>query len=151
MKSSLIEQFITSMSRLKKLEAVFSAECEMQINELAVLYHITTLCNESPGVHLNVPMIQEQLLISKPAVSYILNSLEKKSYIIRKIDLSDRRKISISVTSEGRAAADQSIKKYYGIWTEILQRFGENNMKQLIKLLTDLNNLYRTLDDFPNH
>ena len=81
MEPSLIEQFITSMSRLKKLESVFSSECEMQINEMAILYHITTLCNECPDVHLNVPMIQEQLMISKPAVSYILNSLEKKMCI----------------------------------------------------------------------
>lgn len=151
MEPSLIEQFITSMSRLKKLESVFSSECEMQINEMAILYHITTLCNECPDVHLNVPMIQEQLMISKPAVSYILNSLEKKNYITRKIDLCDRRKISISITAEGRAAADQSMKKYYGIWAEILRRFGENNMRQLIELLTDLNNLYRTLDGMPDH
>lgn len=96
-------------------------------------------------------MIQEQLLISKPAVSYILNSLEKKNYITRKIDLCDRRKISISITDEGRAAADQSMKKYYGIWAEIVRRFGENNMRQLIELLTDLNNLYRTLDGMPDH
>ena len=43
------------------------------------------------------------------------------------------------------------MKKYYGIWAEIVRRFGENNMRQLIELLTDLNNLYRTLDGMPDH
>ncbi|MFR3030784.1 MAG: MarR family winged helix-turn-helix transcriptional regulator [Blautia sp.] len=81
----------------------------------------------------------------KPAVSYILNTLEKKNYITREIDPKDRRKISISATPEGVAAAELSMKKYDEIWTELLTRFGEENMRKLTELLTDLNELYRIL------
>ncbi|MFQ8690607.1 MAG: hypothetical protein ACLR9K_12195, partial [Blautia sp.] len=57
----------------------------------------------------------------------------------------DRRKISISATPEGVAAAELSMKKYDEIWTELLTRFGEENMRKLTELLTDLNELYRIL------
>ena len=82
-----------------------------------------------------------RLRISKPAVSYILNTLEKKNYIVREIDPQDRRKISISATPEGVSAARRSAEKYNQAWEELLLQFGEDNMRQLVELLTSLNEL----------
>ncbi|MDO5293475.1 MAG: MarR family transcriptional regulator [bacterium] len=42
--------------------------------------------------------MQELLQISNPAISYILNSLEKKSYITREINPNNKRKFTISAT-----------------------------------------------------
>ena len=147
MKNSLWEEFFQSMMCFKKLESAFSLECEMQMNEMAILQDILggCSCSEKACTNLDVPKMQEQLKISKPAVSYILNTLEKKNYITREIDPKDRRKVSISATPEGRAAAEQSMKKYDKIWSEILDRFGEDNMRQLIDLITDLDDLYSVL------
>lgn len=98
-------------------------------------------------MNLDVPKIQKKLNISKPAISYILNTLEKKKYITREIDAKDRRKVSISATPEGKAAAEQSQKKFDELWDEILTRFGEDNMRQLLRLMGDLDELYMTLCD----
>ena len=62
-----------------------------------------------PTINLDVPDIQAILHISRPAVSYILNSLEKKDYIFRKISPDDRRKIAITATDAGIAAAGGSV------------------------------------------
>lgn len=146
MSSELREQFFTTIIHFRKLESALSAECEMQMNEMVILHSIAgTCCQECPCMNLDVPKMQMKLHISKPAISYILNTLEKKNYITREIDPKDRRKVSISATPEGRAAAEQSMKKYDEIWSEILDRFGEDNMRQLIDLLTDLDDLYSVL------
>lgn len=146
MSSDLREQFFTSIVHFRKLEATLSSECEMQMNEMAILHSIAgTCCRECPCMNLDVPKIQQQLHISKPAISYILNTLEKKNYITREIDPKDRRKVSISATPEGRAAAEQSMKKYDEIWDEILERFGEDNMKNLIELIQSLDELYAAM------
>ena len=146
MSSELREQFFTSIVHFRKLEATLSSECEMQMNEMAILHSIAgTCCRECPCMNLDVPKIQQKLHISKPAISYILNTLEKKNYITRKIDPKDRRKVSISATPEGRAAAEQSMKKYDEIWDEILERFGEDNMKNLIELIQSLDELYAAM------
>ena len=146
MSSELREQFFTTIIHFRKLESALSAECEMQMNEMVILHSIAgTCCPECPCMNLDVPKMQKKLHISKPAISYILNTLEKKNYITREIDPKDRRKVSISATPEGRAAAEQSMKKYDEIWSEILDRFGEDNMRQLIDLLTDLDDLYSVL------
>ena len=69
----------------------------------------------------------------------------KKKYITREIDAKDRRKVSISATPEGKAAAEQSKKKFDELWDEILTRFGEDNMRELLRLMRDLDELYATL------
>lgn len=139
MDTELKEQFLTIINHFRKLESALVAECEMQINEMVVLSSIAgTCCRECPCMNLNVPKIQEKLCISKPAVSYILNTLEKKDYITREIDPKDRRKVSISVTGKGKEIAEQSMGKYEELWTEILGRFGKENMEQLVGLLREL-------------
>ena len=143
MSSDLREQFFTSIVHFRKLEATLSSECEMQMNEMAILHSIAgTCCRECPCMNLDVPGMQKKLHISKPAISYILNTLEKKNYITREIDPKDRRKVSISATPEGKAAAEESMKRYDDLWTEILTQFGKENMKELIRLIQELDCLY---------
>lgn len=55
-----------------------------------------------PDKKVYVSDIQSNLYITKPAVSQMLNTLEKKGYVIREIDKSDRRKIAVALTSEGQ-------------------------------------------------
>ncbi len=146
MSSELREEFFTSIVHFRKLESALSSTCEMQMNEMVILQSIAgTCCRECPCMNLDVPKIQKKLNISKPAISYILNTLEKKNYITREIDPKDRRKVSISATPEGKAAAEQSKKKYDAIWNELLTRFGEDNMRQLLGLMHDLDDLYITM------
>lgn len=151
MSSELREEFFTSIVHFRKLESALSSECEMQMNEMVILQSIAgTCCRECPCMNLDVPKIQKKLNISKPAISYILNTLEKKKYITREIDPKDRRKVSISATPEGKAAAEQSKRKYDEIWGEILTRFGEDNMRRLLQLMHDLDDLYTAMDQERN-
>ena len=146
MSDELREQFFTSILHFRKLESALASECEMQMNEMVILHTIAgTCCRECPCMNLDVPKMQKKLNISKPAISYILNTLEKKKYITREIDPKDRRKVSISATPEGKAAAEKSKKKYDEIWDEILTRFGEDNMRQLLQLMHDLDDLYTAM------
>lgn len=140
MDGSLRQQFLLAMMRFKKTEAVFSSGCEMQMNELAILQSITgdCACAECSSTNLNMPDIQEKLQITKPAVSYILNALEKKAYISREIDPRDRRKISITPTPQGKAAADQAAQQYTTLWDALLAAYGEEDMRLLVTLLTRL-------------
>ena len=143
MSSELREQFFSSIFHFRRLESALSSECEMQMNEMVILQSIAgACCRECTCMNLDVPKMQKKLHISKPAISYILNTLEKKNYIIREIDSKDRRKVSISATPEGKAAAEESRKKTDALWAEILERFGEDNMRQRIDLLEALDEIY---------
>ena len=137
----LREQFFTSIIHFRKLEDSLCSECEMQMNEMMILQSIAAGCCDCPRMNLDVPKMQNKLHISKPAISYILNTLEKKDYITREIDPKDRRKVSIRATDKGRAAARQSMNRYDEIWETLLGRFGEDNMRQLVDLIHTLDEL----------
>lgn len=149
MDDSLRYQFFDVMMRFKKTENVFSSECDMQMNELAILQSITGNCEcyECSSTNLNVPDIQEKLQITKPAVSYILNTLEKKNYINREIDSKDRRKISITPTPQGKEAAGQAAERYIELWDMLMAKFGEDDMRHLVQLLSRLMDIFKELQD----
>lgn len=144
MDSGLREEFFGAMMRYKKVEAGFSSQCEMQMNELAILQSIAgrCACGDCNGVNLDMADIQKKLQISKPAVSYILNTLEKKDYIIREIDARDRRRIFISATPAGLAAAEQFGRNYDAMWEQMLTQFGTEDMTRLVELMTRLVQLF---------
>lgn len=152
MDGELIGSFFTAMMRLKKLEQAFSTECEIQMNEFAILRSIAGNCDcdDRCGINLNVPEIQKKLQISKPAVSYILNTLEKKRYITREIDPRDRRKIAINATAEGKAAAQQCAKKHDEMWTRIMEDFGQEDMGCLTRLVTRLADICENMQEADN-
>lgn len=144
---NLREYFFQTMMCFKKTEALFTTECELQMNELFILQSIACGCGHSDCVstNLDVPRIQEKLQITKPAVSYILNSLEKKNYIRREIDPKDRRKISITATPEGIRAAAESTRICDDVWNTLMERFGGEDMLRLLEMLNRLNDVCVTV------
>ncbi|MCD7819309.1 MAG: MarR family transcriptional regulator [Lachnospiraceae bacterium] len=142
MDNNLREQFIALMTQCRKINASFSSGCEMQMNEMAILHIISGKCSccpcEDSGVNLDVQSIQERLQISRPAVSYILNTLEKKSYIVREIDPKDRRRIVIHITPAGNCAAELSMRQHDDAWDRLITEFGQEDMMELISLMNRL-------------
>jgi DNA-binding MarR family transcriptional regulator len=77
----------------------------------------------------------ESLVISKAAVSQMLGSLEKKGYIQREINPSNRRKIVITLTKKGKISIDNAEKSIDDLMMRIIERFGEENSRNLACLL----------------
>lgn len=130
MDGNLKEQLIRVMLRFKKLGMTFPLGFDIRMGELFVMNGIAgnTSCSD----------IQSNLYITKPAVSQILNTLEKKGYVNREIDKSDRRKISVTLTPQGQEILKET-KKYADMTLgTTISRFGEENTRQLISLLTQL-------------
>ncbi|WP_230398391.1 MarR family winged helix-turn-helix transcriptional regulator [Novisyntrophococcus fermenticellae] len=146
MDSSLKRQFFGTLMRFKRTSASFPIECEVQMNELMILEIISKGCSCSER-DFNVSRIQENLHITKPAVSQILNSLEKKGYIVREINAQDRRKISVMTTPAGDRALLESMNLYDEMLSELFSRFGEENIFLLINQLDELTRVFQQLKD----
>lgn len=140
MAKDLREQFIRVTMRFKKIDVCLPSVVRLHYGEMAVMSKAFAGCplDKEGGTGLNVSEIQEDLHISKPAVSQILNTLESKGYIVRTIDPKDRRKISVKVTPEGAEELNQALKCYEDALDEVIMKFGEEDTKRLILLLTKL-------------
>lgn len=130
MDSILKEELVASLLRFNKVVMKFPPGFDIPINELIVMIKIET-CDKK---NVYVSDIQKDMRISKPAVSKILNILEKKEYITREMDTNDRRKIAVFLTDSGKEKMSQKKSDFDKILTEVLSRFGEENTKQLIVL-----------------
>jgi DNA-binding MarR family transcriptional regulator len=74
-------------------------------------------------------------IFTKPAISQFLNALENKGYVRREIDRSDRRKITVSLTDEGRGILDESREKTDRLLEKVILRFGEEKTREFLGLL----------------
>jgi DNA-binding MarR family transcriptional regulator len=126
--NDLKDRLIYVLHRFKKAEINFPPEIDMRMSELFVLKGIAEKTSGSD--------IRNGLCITKPAVSQLLNSLEKKEYIKRETEKSDRRKINVTLTPRGHEVLKEAIKFADSVLEMTISRFGEENTKQLIYLLT---------------
>lgn len=100
------------------------------------------------GPELSVSDIQGGLNVSKPAVSQILNTLEKKKLILRSIDASDRRKISVTLTQDGERTLERAKLTIDSRMDEFIERFGRDDALELIRLA---DKLFYVLDEMRNN
>lgn len=98
--------------------------------EYGVLRHLTTVENGATA-----GVLSEQLHVVPGRMTDILNSLESKSWIERRQDDEDRRRVKVYITKKGLKKAESvraEIKKEYEGMFQIL---GQEDTEELIRLL----------------
>lgn len=144
--SDSMDQFLQTMLRMKKGTACFPNTVRLQYSEIAVMYRAFVGCPlDRKGF--TVSEIQQSLHISKPAVSQTLNSLEKKGYIVRSIDSGDRRKITVTLTGNGKVELDDAMECQNRILTKVFEEFGEESIMQFTQLANRLMDILEGISD----
>ena len=72
--------------------------------------------------------------ISAARIAVTLNCLESKGYITRKIDSSDRRRILIGLTPEGKEQAEKYKDMILKTAEKMLSSLGERDAKEYIRI-----------------
>ena len=134
MDSTLQEQLIRSIFRLKKRGLIFPPEFDINVGEWSVLKRLSETGDASEG-NVCVSEIQSNLFVTKAAVSQTISSLEKKGYVTREINNNDRRRFIITLTPKAHMLINDMKSHMNDMLNEIISRFGEENTKQLIELL----------------
>lgn len=71
-------------------------------------------------------------------IAAVLNSLEKKGLISRRIDAEDRRRILIDLTDAGREHVHEQNQMMISFVTNMLQYLGEDDAKEYIRIMKKL-------------
>lgn len=137
MDRDLRDRLVQTMLRFKKLGMIFPQGLDIRMGELMVMKSIED-ATPGDGKNIFVSDIQGQHFMTKPAISQILNGLEDKAYLRRKIDKTDRRKIAVTLTPKGLDILAQSKAHADNMLEAVISRFGEDNTQQLIELFTRL-------------
>jgi DNA-binding MarR family transcriptional regulator len=79
--------------------------------------------------------ISGEMGVSSARIAAALNSLESKGLITRQIDLSDRRKILVGITPEGKAQARQQKQAVVAHTVKMLAMLGEQDAKEHVRIM----------------
>ncbi len=88
--------------------------------------------------------ISDFLLQEKSSTSRLLNSLEKKGYLVRKQDVSDERQKIVYLTDKGRSIERICLDCAQKTQANVQEQFSPDEWKQLIALLRKLNDVVQT-------
>ena len=72
---------------------------------------------------------------SSARTAIALRNLEQKGYIERDIDKTDRRKILVSITEEGRKLAREERERILQRMTQIVDELGEDDVREYIRIV----------------
>lgn len=68
-------------------------------------------------------------------IAAVLNSLEKKGMIMRRIDVEDRRRILIDLTEIGREYVNEQKQKQLNFVVKLFEYLGEYDSKEYIRIM----------------
>ena len=102
----------------------------MSRSEFSML-HLIELCKKELDV-VTTALLSEQLQISKPAVSQMINVLEEKKYITREINKNDKRLKSISLTELGNQRLEEDKDRFLSKINIILDKMGREDSEVFI-------------------
>jgi DNA-binding MarR family transcriptional regulator len=134
MDDKLRNQLVYALIRLRrtKLMATYTDI------DLTALFVMKSLANNRPEADGNIHLheLQDVLHISKAAVSQIAGNLAKKGYLLREISKENRRKLTITLTPEGREAMQKAEAEFDKMLSEFFVRLGENDSKEMVRLFS---------------
>jgi DNA-binding MarR family transcriptional regulator len=121
------DDFLAEVQRRRSTVAPLSASA---FQALAVI--------EGAGEPLPSHVIAERLIVSTASMTSLLDTLERRGLAVRLPHPTDRRKILVDVTNEGRHLVDQMLPVVHATATEAFSVLTEKQRQLLIELLTKL-------------
>lgn len=91
--------------------------------------------------------ISDVMQVSSARVAAALNSLEDKGLITRQIDMSDRRRILVRLTSAGDRQAAENRERVLSNVTEVLRGLGEQDAQEYVRIMGRLAELISQPDE----
>mgnify|MGYP001198117265 CR=1 FL=1 len=140
MEQNLDTQLVHSIFQFKRLInsglGMDAAENKNNLN-MAELILMNGVANNTADSANNVGMadIRTYLQVTKGAVSQMLGSLEKKGFINRDIDKSNRRNLIVTLTPEGRQILEQQYSAFSDRLETIISRLGEDDVRQMVGIV----------------
>lgn len=79
--------------------------------------------------------VADKILIPNSSLTYVLDVLEKKKYIVRKRDSKDRRRQILSLSKQGEEIFSEVYKDHYEYMNDIFDVLTQEEQDQLVTLL----------------
>jgi len=90
---------------------------------------------DGAGRPLSPTEIAERLLLTTASITSLLNTLERRGWILREADARDRRRQLISLTDEGQRLVDDMLPQIVALQAALMQDVAESDRQDLLRIL----------------
>jgi DNA-binding MarR family transcriptional regulator len=123
-------------ARFKKLKTIFSNGSDLHMNEVWALGRIEHAIRTT-GSGIGNSLIQEELHITKSAISQIIDSLVLKGYVNRMPNAHDRRRMQLTITPEGKQILERMSRQANDLADKVAENMGEEKIRLMFDLLNE--------------
>jgi DNA-binding MarR family transcriptional regulator len=92
-------------------------------------------------------VLVRELAVSKQAAGHLVDALVSGGYVVRAVDDEDRRRLTVTLTERGRAAAATQAAAREKIDAELIARVGEEDVARARRVLAALVEIGRRTED----
>lgn len=92
-------------------------------------------------------MLSEKLKVSTARIASILNSLEAKKLIKRKMGTDDKRKVVVEITTEGKEIIKKYQEEVVNKVSYIISKIGQEKAKQYFDIMLEINSIINDSSD----
>ncbi|QJA07780.1 MarR family transcriptional regulator [Romboutsia sp. CE17] len=133
------KELLSAISKINKLAHNGFRKNNMSHREFMFLKAINYLKNnddakECPFKGVKASDLSKFLMVTKPAISKVINILEEKGFVIRIADNSDRRVVYINMTKAGEDILEKETEKFQEFTHRIVEKMGEEDTDEMIRL-----------------
>ncbi|MHB8064166.1 MAG: MarR family winged helix-turn-helix transcriptional regulator [Ruminiclostridium sp.] len=148
MEKELAEKFYMLMGDFRKILLNKNNLCELSKSEFSMLHHIKH-CENDRG-YVSTSVLSQNLHISKPATSQMINILEDKQYIKRIIDKNDRRLTHVILTDLGNEVVEKGVQILLNRLNLVFDKMGKQDSELFIELLSKYVSVFKELCNSSN-
>lgn len=131
---------IATMHHLRTLVSQIKPQGDMTIGEFCVMSMIEKEQKET-GQKLTPTSLNILLGTKKPATSRMITMLEKKGFVWKTIDEKDHRIYYLELTRQGNEILEKERSFFHSLMNRISMRLGDEEIDQILKALTRLNDI----------
>ncbi|MCL2171675.1 MAG: transcriptional regulator [Defluviitaleaceae bacterium] len=117
--------------------------------DVTVMGFMKSVENNSPDSEDNVFLVdlQDKLHISKAAISQIAGSLEEKGLLLRETMKSNRRKLMITLTPEGKEALSRAQQEFDLLMGLLVSRLGDHDAREAVRIFNLFADIVKEVQD----
>lgn len=119
----------------------YGAAAHAQADELRSLdlspsaFNVLMALRNTPGFTLEPRDLSDRLLVSRPSITGLLDTLEAKGLLTRRTHGQDRRRVLVALTTRGHSLLEEHFPTHYASQEALLADLSHDDMATLVTLL----------------
>jgi len=143
------EKLLEALHSLKRTQTWLSPLGGVSRGEyitLHMIYHLSKNADENES-GTKITDLSKAVQMSRPAVSQMLNCLEKKGLIERMMAKTDRRVVYAKLTQAGEEQLEKAHYQFHSWFDEIVEELGAEDTAELVRLINKLHAITEHLQE----